>query len=107
MVKQINLRKNKLVWDVRLGEWTSAVQERVVLTPVEVSIMLRMCVGMTAREIAADSNRALVTIHTHQTRIRKKLNARNDAQIGIYALASGFVDSEGNEKRSGRNPKAQ
>lgn len=87
---------NGLIWDVKLGEWTQPVR-RVILTGREIEVLIGICQGLTLRQIAKNVHRSFKTIEAHKTNLRQKLGIKSDAQLGVYALASGFIDAMGND----------
>ncbi len=56
------------------------------LSPREFEVFLRIARGSSAKEIAAQLSLSVKTISTYHTHILEKLNARNDAELGEYAL---------------------
>lgn len=61
------------------------------LSPREFEVFLRIARGSTAKEIAGQLSLSVKTISTYHTHILDKLNARNDAELGEYALRSGLI----------------
>lgn len=56
------------------------------LTPREFEVFLRIARGSTIKEIAAQLSLSVKTISTYHSNILQKLDARNDAELGEYAL---------------------
>ncbi|MEY2529913.1 MAG: two-component system, NarL family, invasion response regulator UvrY, partial [Verrucomicrobiota bacterium] len=61
------------------------------LSPREFEVFLRIARGSTVKEIAAQLSLSVKTISTYHTHILDKLNIRNDAELGEYALRHGLV----------------
>ena len=62
------------------------------LSDREYQVMCMFALGKTAMEIARTLDLSVKTISTHRTRILKKLNMDNNAQIIRYAIKSGLVE---------------
>jgi DNA-binding NarL/FixJ family response regulator len=62
------------------------------LSPREFEVFLRIARGGTAKEIAGQLSLSVKTISTYHTHILDKLNARNDAELGEYALRNRLID---------------
>lgn len=61
------------------------------LSPREFEVFLRIARGSTVKEIGAQLSLSVKTISTYHTHILNKLNVRNDAELGEYALRSGLI----------------
>ena len=61
------------------------------LSPREFEVFLRIARGSSAKEIAAQLSLSVKTISTYHTHILHKLKARNDAELGEYALRHGLI----------------
>ena len=62
-----------------------------LLSPREFEVFLRIARGSTAKEIAVQLSLSVKTISTYHTHTLHKLNLRNDAELGEYALRHGLV----------------
>jgi DNA-binding NarL/FixJ family response regulator len=62
------------------------------LTEKEQEIVRLLVGGLTLKEIAQQTGRHPITIYEHVARIRKRIGARTEAQIGAYAAWSGLVE---------------
>jgi DNA-binding NarL/FixJ family response regulator len=62
-----------------------------LLSPREFEVFLRIARGSAVKEIAAELSLSVKTISTYHTNILEKLNVRNDAELGEYALRSGLI----------------
>jgi two-component system invasion response regulator UvrY len=63
----------------------------VLLSPREFEVFLRIARGSAVKEIAAQLSLSVKTISTYHSHILEKLNVRNDAELGEYALRSGLI----------------
>jgi len=61
------------------------------LSPREFEVFLRIARGSTPKEIAGQLSLSVKTISTYHTHILSKLKARNDAELGEYALRNKLV----------------
>jgi DNA-binding NarL/FixJ family response regulator len=62
-----------------------------LLSPREFEVFLRIARGRSAKEIAGELSLSVKTISSYHTHILAKLNARNDAELGKYALRNRLV----------------
>lgn len=62
-----------------------------LLSPREFEVFLRIARGSAVKEIAAQLSLSVKTISTYHTNILEKLNVRNDAELGEYAVRSGLI----------------
>jgi two-component system invasion response regulator UvrY len=72
----------------RFAESFGATKEKPheSLSPREFEVFLRIARGSTVKEIAAQLSLSVKTISTYHIHIQDKLNVRNDAELGQYAL---------------------
>jgi DNA-binding NarL/FixJ family response regulator len=77
----------------RFAESFSATTEKLheALSPREFEVFLRIARGSTIKEIAAQLSLSVKTISTYHTHIQDKLNVRNDAELGEYALRHALI----------------
>jgi DNA-binding NarL/FixJ family response regulator len=77
----------------RFAESFGATREKPheSLSPREFEVFLRIARGSTVKEIAGELSLSVKTISTYHTHILDKLNARNDAELGEYALRCGLI----------------
>jgi DNA-binding NarL/FixJ family response regulator len=61
------------------------------LSPREFEVFLRIARGSSVKEIAAQLSLSVKTISTYHTHIMDKLDLRNDAELGEYALRHGLI----------------
>ena len=62
------------------------------LSDREYQVMLLIASGKTVKEIAEVLSLSVKTISTHRTRILRKMNMKNNAQLIHYAVKLGLVD---------------
>jgi two-component system invasion response regulator UvrY len=62
------------------------------LTEREREILRLVISGMTVEEISLRIKRHSSTIYEHLERTRHRFGAKNDVQLGIYALCHGLVE---------------
>jgi two-component system, NarL family, invasion response regulator UvrY len=61
------------------------------LSPREFEVFLRIARGSTIKEIGAQLSLSVKTISTYHGNILQKLDARNDAELGEYALRHNLI----------------
>jgi DNA-binding NarL/FixJ family response regulator len=61
------------------------------LSPREFEVFLRIARGSSVKEIAGQLSLSVKTISTYHTHILDKLDLRNDAELGEYALRHGLI----------------
>jgi two-component system invasion response regulator UvrY len=62
------------------------------LSDREYQVLCMIASGKTVKEIAGTLSLSVKTISTHRTRILKKMNLKNSAQLTHYAIKHGLVD---------------
>lgn len=90
------LRGGKYVSQAFAGRFAESLDSTTAklhesLSPREFEVFLRIARGSTVKEIAAQLSLSVKTISTYHTHILHKLNARNDAELGEYALRNELV----------------
>jgi DNA-binding NarL/FixJ family response regulator len=77
----------------RFAESFSSTKEKrhESLSPREFEVFLRIARGSSVKEIAAQLSLSVKTISTYHTHILDKLDLRNDAELGEYALRHGLI----------------
>ena len=58
----------------------------------ELQVLRKLALGATNREIAVSYNISVKTIDTYRSRILKKLNLRNNAELSRYAIQNKLVE---------------
>jgi DNA-binding NarL/FixJ family response regulator len=61
------------------------------LSAREFTVLRMMAAGRTSKEIASELSLSTKTVSTYRSRILRKLNLRNNAQLVAYAVKSGLV----------------
>ena len=62
------------------------------LTPRETEVVAQVIKGLSEREIADSLGIARSTVHFHVEQARRKLGARNRAQLAALAVARGLAE---------------
>jgi DNA-binding NarL/FixJ family response regulator len=77
----------------RFAESFDATKKKLheALSPREFEVFLRIARGGTVKEIGGQLSLSAKTISTYHTHIFYKLNIRNDAELGEYALRHGLI----------------
>ena len=58
----------------------------------ELQVLRKLAMGSTNREIATSYNISVKTVDTYRSRILKKLNLRNNAELSRYAIQNKLVE---------------
>ncbi|MBT3387005.1 MAG: response regulator transcription factor, partial [Desulfobacula sp.] len=58
----------------------------------ELQVLRKLAMGSTNREIAISYNISVKTVDTYRSRILKKLNIRNNAELSRYAIQNKLVE---------------
>ncbi len=58
----------------------------------ELQVLRKLALGSTNREIAVSYNISVKTVDTYRSRILKKLNLRNNAELSRYAIQNKLVE---------------
>jgi len=58
----------------------------------ELQVLRKLAMGATNREIATSYNISVKTVDTYRSRILKKLNLRNNAELSRYAIQNKLVE---------------
>ncbi len=58
----------------------------------ELQVLRKLAIGSTNREIAVSYNISVKTVDTYRSRILKKLNLRNNAELSRYAIQNNLVE---------------
>ncbi len=73
--------------DSRLGSPLDALSDR------EIQVLRRLARGKTNREIAEAYNISIKTVDTYRSRLLRKLNLRNNADLARFAIQEGLIES--------------
>lgn len=63
------------------------------LTTRELQVLRGLALGMTNREIASSYGISVKTVDTHRSRLLKKLNLRNNAELARFALQNRLIET--------------
>ena len=63
-----------------------------VLSDREYQVMCMIASGKTIKEIAEESLLGIKTVHTYRSRILRKMNMKNNAELTRYAIENGLLD---------------
>ncbi|WP_457553949.1 response regulator [Desulfobacula sp.] len=58
----------------------------------ELQVLRKLAMGSTNREIAVSYNISVKTVDTYRSRLLKKLNLRNNAELSMYAIKNKLVE---------------
>ena len=58
----------------------------------ELQVLRKLALGATNKEIAVSYNISVKTVDTYRSRILKKLNLRNNAELSRYAIQNKLVE---------------
>jgi DNA-binding NarL/FixJ family response regulator len=88
---QLILKGHKYVSQAFAGRFAESFsapikQQHEGLSPREFEVFLRISKGSTIKEIGAQLSLSVKTISTYHSHILQKLDVRNDAELGEYAL---------------------
>lgn len=83
----VNALLNNSVKDYRLR----TVHYQVSLSKREIQVLKLLCMNNTEKEIAAELNISIHTVHTHKTRIYSKTNSHSIVDLMVYALKNGLI----------------
>lgn len=68
------------------------LEKRDQLTTTETEILRLIALGKSAKEIAAERNSSIHTIHTHKKNIFRKINVNTAHEASRYAIRTGIVE---------------
>ena len=103
---RINLRPNGMVWDVQEKRFVQR-ERKVALTGREIQVLVAVAQGYSTKEIAKRLGKSFKTVESQRSMVKKKLGIASDARLGVYALASGFIDADGNDMTMTRQAQQQ
>lgn len=76
------------------GQHTHSPQRAATLTEREAEVLRLLVRGMINKEIAEELGIGLTTVITHRRNMMEKLQVRSVAELMLYALREGFIDTE-------------
>ncbi|UCF85182.1 MAG: response regulator transcription factor [Desulfobacteraceae bacterium] len=76
---------------VRLAKGTHELSPLDALSDREIQVLRRLALGQTNREIAEAYHLSIKTVDTYRSRLLRKLNLRNNAELVRFAIQAGLV----------------
>ncbi|MGD8386695.1 MAG: response regulator transcription factor [Desulfobacteraceae bacterium] len=77
---------------VRLARGKKGLSPLDSLSNREVQVLRRLALGQTNREIAESYCLSIKTVDTYRSRLLKKLNLRNNADLSRFAIQTGLIE---------------
>ena len=77
---------------VRLARGKNGLSPLDSLSNREVQVLRRLALGQTNREIAEAYCLSIKTVDTYRSRLLKKLNLRNNADLSRFAIQTGLIE---------------
>lgn len=77
---------------VRLARGKKGLSPLDSLSNREVQVLRRLALGQTNREIAEAYCLSIKTVDTYRSRLLKKLNLRNNADLSRFAMQTGLIE---------------
>jgi DNA-binding NarL/FixJ family response regulator len=78
---------------LRVAKGTRGRSPLDTLSMRELQVLRRLALGNTNREIARAYHISIKTVDTYRSRILKKLDLRNNADLSRFAIQNGLIDS--------------
>lgn len=78
---------------LRLGSGARGMSPLDSLSNREIQVLRRLALGQTNREIAEVYNISIKTVDTYRSRLLKKLNLRNNAELARFAIQTGLIET--------------
>lgn len=78
---------------VSLSRRTRSASSLGALSNRELQVLRGLAVGMTNREIAVSYGISVKTVDTHRSRLLKKLNLRNNAELVRFAVQNRLIET--------------
>jgi DNA-binding NarL/FixJ family response regulator len=78
---------------LRVAKGTHGRSPLDTLSMRELQVLRRLALGNTNREIARAYHISIKTVDTYRSRILKKLDLRNNADLSRFAIQNGLIDS--------------
>lgn len=76
---------------VRLAKGAHELSPLDALSDREIQVLRRLALGQTNREIAEAYHLSIKTVDTYRSRLLRKLNLRNNAELVRFAIQAGLV----------------
>ncbi|MDB4443975.1 response regulator transcription factor [bacterium] len=78
---------------LRLGRGALNASPLDALSDREIQVLRRLALGQTNREIAETYHLSIKTVDTYRSRLLRKLNLRNNAELARFAIQNGLIES--------------
>ena len=78
---------------LRMGSGARGISPIDTLSNREVQVLRRLASGQTNREIAEAYYLSIKTIDTYRSRLLRKLNLRNNAELARFAIQTGLIET--------------
>lgn len=78
---------------VRMGRGIRGMSPMDSLSNREIQVLRRLALGQTNREISEVYSISIKTIDTYRSRLLKKLNLRNNAELTRFAIQTGLIET--------------
>ena len=78
---------------LRVAKGTHGRSPLETLSMRELQVLRRLALGNTNREIARAYHISIKTVDTYRSRILKKLDLRNNAELSRFAIQNGLIES--------------
>jgi DNA-binding NarL/FixJ family response regulator len=77
---------------LRLGRGALNASPLDALSDREIQVLRRLARGRTNREIAETYHLSIKTVDTYRSRLLRKLNLRNNAELARFAIQNGLIE---------------
>ena len=78
---------------IRMSKGSANISPLDSLSNREMQVLGRLALGKTNREIAETYCISVKTVDTYRSRLLKKLNLRNNAELARFAIQTGIIES--------------
>ncbi|MBW1861528.1 MAG: response regulator transcription factor [Deltaproteobacteria bacterium] len=78
---------------IRMSKGSANISPLDSLSNREIQVLGRLALGKTNREIAETYCISVKTVDTYRSRLLKKLNLRNNAELARFAIQTGIIES--------------
>ncbi|KAB2928462.1 MAG: response regulator transcription factor [Dechloromonas sp.] len=83
----------QLAQTVALAQLSGSAEPLGTLTEKELAVFLKLAVGRSVNEVAADFCLSPSTVGTHLYHIKQKLNVQNAAELTLVAVRNGLIEA--------------
>ncbi|MBL7203701.1 MAG: response regulator transcription factor [Desulfobacteraceae bacterium] len=77
---------------LRVARGTHGLSPLDALSDREIQVLTRLALGQTNREIAEVYYISIKTVDTYRSRLLRKLNLRNNAELARFAIQNGLIE---------------